>query len=121
TLASAQQGDPSIPQPSAPTGRQPNPNAPPSFRTPAKPPEPPPKPPADESKKMEKIEVEADDLSERRASTAAKIIVNNAEIMKYGDKNLMDVLKRLPGITVDTGPGGRGGTVRMRGLGSGYT
>jgi outer membrane receptor protein involved in Fe transport len=33
----------------------------------------------------------------------------------------MEVLKRLPGITVDSGPGGRGGTVRMRGLGSGYT
>src|SRR4029079_18963312 len=60
-------------------------------------------------------------LSERRESTAAKIIVNNAEITKFGDTNLMDVLKRLPGITVDMGPGGRGGTVQMRGVGSRYT
>jgi len=124
-LAAAQQGDPSIPQPTGPGGRQPNPNAPPSLRP--RPPTPPPKPPAEDAKKtedpkaMEKIEVGADSLSERRESTASKIIVNNAEITKFGDSNLMDVLKRLPGITVDTGPGGRGGTVRMRGLGSGYT
>jgi outer membrane receptor protein involved in Fe transport len=123
--AAAQQGDPSIPQPGSPSGRQPNPNAPPPFRT--RPPAPPPKPPAEDAKKaddakpMEKIEVGADSLSERRESTASKIIVNNAEITKFGDTNLMDVLKRLPGITVDMGPGGRGGTVRMRGLGSGYT
>ena len=73
------------------------------------------------AKAMEKIEVGADPLTERRESTASKIIVNNAEITKFGDTNVMDVLKRLPGVTVDTGPGGRGGTVRMRGLGSGYT
>jgi outer membrane receptor for ferrienterochelin and colicins len=119
-LAVAQQGDPSIPQPSGPTGRQPNPNAPPSLRPPPRPRPPPPKP-AEDAKAMEKIEVGADPLSERRESTASKIIVNNAEITKFGDTNVMDVLKRLPGITVDTGPGGRGGTVRMRGLGSGYT
>src|SRR5262249_51911856 len=46
---------------------------------------------------------------------------NHEEINKYGDSNVMDVLKRLPGITVDSGPGGRGGTIRMRGLGTGYT
>lgn len=121
-LATAQQGDPSIPQPGGPTGRQPNPNAPPSFNTrpPPRPQQPPPKP-AEDPKSMEKIEVGADSLSERRESTASKIIVNNAEITKFGDTNVMEVLKRLPGITVDTGPGGRGGTVRMRGLGSGYT
>jgi outer membrane cobalamin receptor len=47
--------------------------------------------------------------------------VNHEEINKYGDTNVMDVLKRLPGITVDSGPGGRGGAIRMRGLGTGYT
>lgn len=70
---------------------------------------------------MEKIEVQADSLSERRESTAAKIIVDHEEITKYGDTNVMEVLKRLPGITVDSGPGGRGGAIRMRGLGTGYT
>jgi len=120
-LATAQQGDPSLPQPSGPTGRQPNPHAPPSIRTPARPPAAPQRPPADDAKKLEKIEVGADSLSERRESTASKIIVDNAEITKYGDTNVMEVLKRLPGITVDSGPGGRGGAIRMRGLGSGYT
>lgn len=80
--------------------------------------------PAPESKappKLEKIEVQGDGLVERRESTAAKIVVNHEEITRHGDTNLLEVLKRLPGITVDSGPGGRGGVVRMRGLGSGYT
>jgi outer membrane receptor for ferrienterochelin and colicins len=80
-----------------------------------------PPPRKDEPVKVEKIEVQADGLAERRESTASKIIVNSEEITKYGDTNLLEVLKRLPGVTVDSGPGGRGGAVRMRGLGSGYT
>jgi outer membrane receptor for ferrienterochelin and colicins len=115
-LAIAQQGDPGIPQagPAGPRGA--NPHAPPSLR-----PSQPPRPPKQEAQKLEKIEVQGDANAERRASTAAKIIVNSDEINKYGDSNVMDVLKRLPGITVDSGPGGRGGAIRMRGLGSGYT
>ncbi|MFA9347892.1 TonB-dependent receptor plug domain-containing protein, partial [Escherichia coli] len=35
--------------------------------------------------------------------------------------NVLDVLKRVPGITVNTGANGRGGEIRMRGLGAGYT
>ncbi|QJR16210.1 TonB-dependent receptor plug domain-containing protein [Usitatibacter palustris] len=81
----------------------------------------PPQPRKEEPQKLEKIEVQADGLAERRESTASKIIVNSEEIQKYGDTNLLEVLKRLPGVTVDSGPGGRGGAVRMRGLGSGYT
>ncbi len=93
------------------------------------PPAPSPEPPAprkDDVQKGEKIEVQADSLTERRESTASKIVVNHEEITKYGDTNLLDVLKRLPGVTVDSGPGGRGGGgrgggVRMRGLSAGYT
>ena len=86
------------------------------------PPAPSPNPqPAPEPHKGGKVEVQADSLGERRESTAAKIIVNREEITKYGDTNLLEVLKRLPGVTVDSGPGGRGGTVRMRGLSGGYT
>ena len=110
-VALAQQGDPTAP-PAAPTGpRGPNPHAPPALR-PTQPQQP---------QKLEKIEVQGDATSERRESTASKIIVNHEEINKYGDTNVMDVLKRLPGITVDSGPGGRGGAIRMRGLGTGYT
>lgn len=57
---------------------------------------------------------------ERRNSTAAKIVIGRDEIDQFGDSNLADVLKRLPSVTIG-GPPGRGGQVRMRGMGSGYT
>jgi outer membrane receptor protein involved in Fe transport len=55
----------------------------------------------------------------RRDDTATKIVVNQAELEKFGDTNLADVLKRQPGITIGSGRGG--GEIRMRGLGAGYT
>ena len=75
----------------------------------------------EDPKKLDQIEVQASPESERRESTASKIVINREEVTKYGDTDLLEVLKRLPGITVDRGPGGRGGSVRMRGLGAGYT
>ena len=72
-------------------------------------------------KKLEKIEVTApNEVEERRESTAAKIVINRDEIVRYGDTTVLDVMKRLPGVTVG-GAGGRGSDIRMRGLGSGYT
>jgi outer membrane receptor protein involved in Fe transport len=67
--------------------------------------------------KIQQVEVRAsaDAYNPRRDDTASKIVVNNAEILKHGDTNVLDVLKRLPGVTVS------GGAVRMRGLGNGYT
>ena len=62
----------------------------------------------------------ADDMSERRNATAAKQIYGREELDRNGDTNLGDVLKRLPGVTIGGRPG-RGGEIRMRGLGSGYT
>jgi outer membrane receptor protein involved in Fe transport len=56
----------------------------------------------------------------RRDDTAMKIVVAHDEIVRYGDTNLLDVLKRLPGVTVN-GAAGRGGEIRMQGLGGGYT
>ncbi len=56
----------------------------------------------------------------RRRSTAAKIIVGRDEIAKFGDASIGEMLKRLPGVTLGGQPG-RGGAIRMRGLGSGYT
>jgi outer membrane receptor protein involved in Fe transport len=71
---------------------------------------------------MAKVEVRgsADAYDPRRDDTASKIVVTREEILKYGDTSVLDVLKRVPGVTV-TGSAGRGGEVRMRGLGSGYT
>ncbi len=57
---------------------------------------------------------------QRRESTASKIVIGREEIEKQGDATIADVLKRLPGVTLGGTPG-RGGAIRMRGLGNGYT
>jgi outer membrane receptor for ferrienterochelin and colicins len=56
----------------------------------------------------------------RRNDTATKIVISQEEILRNGDTTIGEVLKRLPGVTVG-GVQGRGGDIRMRGLGSGYT
>ena len=67
--------------------------------------------------KVDKIEVKSsqENYDARREDTATKIVVTEEEIVKYGDTQLADVLKRQPGITLTSGD------IRMRGLGSGYT
>lgn len=60
------------------------------------------------------------DTEVRRESSASKIVIGREEIEKQGDSTLGEVLKRLPGVTVQGAPG-RGGGIRMRGLGGGYT
>lgn len=60
------------------------------------------------------------DRDDRRESTAAKIVVGRDDIARFGDANVADILNRVPGVTVSGTPG-RGGEVRMRGLGNGYT
>ena len=57
-------------------------------------------------------------MEERRQSTAAKIVIGREELDKQGDGTLGEVLKRLPGVTIQGAPG-RGGAIRMRGLGGG--
>ena len=42
-------------------------------------------------------------------------VVGREELDQYGDTSILDVLQRLPGITID------GDTPRLRGLGGGYT
>ncbi len=51
----------------------------------------------------------------RRRAKVAKQVYGREEMDKYGDTNVADVLKRLPGVTM------QGNAPRMRGLGSGYT
>jgi outer membrane receptor for ferrienterochelin and colicins len=60
------------------------------------------------------------DIEDRRTSTAAKMVFGREELDRYGDTSIGEVLKRLPGITISGRPG-RGGDIRMRGLGHGYT
>jgi outer membrane receptor protein involved in Fe transport len=70
-----------------------------------------------ENKSLQTVEVrgEVKNYDPRRDDTASKTVINAEEIGKYGDNNIYDVLKRAPGITVT------GKTLRMRGLGVGYT
>jgi iron complex outermembrane receptor protein len=58
--------------------------------------------------------------SRRRNSTASKIVIEREDLDRYGDTALGDVLRRLPGVTIG-GRAGRGGDIRMRGMGNGYT
>lgn len=83
----------------------------------------PPPAPAPAPQQLERVEITGsrnNDQSERRQSTAAKIVIGREEIERFGDSTVGEVLKRLPGITLQGAPG-RGGAIRMRGLGSGYT
>ncbi len=57
---------------------------------------------------------------ERRNSSASKIIITRDDIEQYGDSNLGEVMRRLPGVTTGGRPG-RPGTPRMRGMGGGFT
>jgi iron complex outermembrane receptor protein len=75
-----------------------------------------------ESPSLGRVEVigTSSDTDQRRASTAAKIIIGKEDIERFGDSSVSEVLKRLPGVTTGGRPG-RGGDVRMRGMGGGYT
>lgn len=72
--------------------------------------------------KLQRVEVQgrATDDTARRMSTASKIVISREEIEKFGDSTVGEMLKRLPGVTTGGRPG-RGGDVRMRGMGGGYT
>ncbi|HEU4852164.1 MAG TPA: TonB-dependent receptor [Telluria sp.] len=70
--------------------------------------------PAPEPKAAQEVEVKGA-AHLRQNDTASRTIVTREEILKFGDQSTLDVLKRLPGVTVVNGG------VRMRGLGNGYT
>lgn len=55
-----------------------------------------------------------------RDSTASRVVISREEIARHGDASVVDVLRRIPGITIAGGQG-RASDIRMRGLGNGYT
>lgn len=68
--------------------------------------------------RLDRVEISSRQQSDtdlRRKSQVAKQIYGREELDKFGDTNVADVLKRLPGVSV------AGGAPRMRGLGAGYT
>lgn len=72
--------------------------------------------------RLDRVEVSSGPTanSRRRNSTASKIVIEREDLDRYGDTVLGDVLRRLPGVTIGGRPG-RGGDIRMRGLGGGFT
>ncbi len=81
-----------------------------------------PQPAEAKNQQLQRVEINgtASDDSIRRASTASKIVITREEIERFGDSTVGEVLKRLPGVTTGGRPG-RGGDVRMRGMGAGFT
>ena len=68
--------------------------------------------------RLERVEISSrpqSDVDLRRKSPVAKQLYGREELDKFGDTNVADVLKRLPGVSVQDG------APRMRGLGAGYT
>ncbi|MYM84890.1 TonB-dependent receptor [Duganella sp. FT50W] len=61
------------------------------------------------------VEIKADTNLQRKNETASKIVIGRDDILKFGDQSVVDVMKRVPGVTVIDA------TVRLRGLGNGYT
>lgn len=57
----------------------------------------------------------------RREDTISRIVVTQEELRKFGDTELSESIKRLPGVTVGIGPAGRSGAITLRGMGNGYT
>ncbi|MFG6415465.1 TonB-dependent receptor plug domain-containing protein [Roseateles sp. DC23W] len=73
--------------------------------------------PTQNSNQLERVSItrQQTDTDLRRREPVAKQLYGREELDKYGDSQLSDVLKRLPGINVT------GGQLRMRGLGGAYT
>ena len=68
--------------------------------------------------RLDRVEIRArpqSDTEMRRREPVAKQIYGREELDKFGDNSVADVLKRLPGVSM------QGNAPRMRGLGSGYT
>ena len=74
--------------------------------------------PADSPAALPRVDIvgapESDDATRRRESIA-KAVYGREELDRQGDIDLTDVLKRLPGVSMDSG------APRLRGLGGGYT
>ncbi|MDQ1923598.1 TonB-dependent receptor plug domain-containing protein [Massilia pseudoviolaceinigra] len=66
------------------------------------------------------VEIAASRNDDRRQSSTFRQVLGTADLVRYGDGSVLDVLRRQPGIVVSGVPGRKGGELSMRGLGSGY-
>ena len=117
-VASAQDAAPNVPI--VPTA----PNVPPvpSQPTPAVQPAATPATTGPAPQRVDQVEVTGKNSAtdERRNASAAKIIITREELEQFGDTNLGEAMRRLPGVTAGGRPG-RPGAPQMRGLGGGLT
>ncbi|OBV40146.1 TonB-dependent receptor plug domain-containing protein [Janthinobacterium psychrotolerans] len=68
------------------------------------------------------VTISVDRTAQRRNDTVSTITVGHDELIRQGDRALIDVLKRLPGVSVGGAPGaGQGQQIALHGLGQGYT
>lgn len=67
------------------------------------------------------VTISAGKLEQRRNDTVSSMIVGHDELIRQGDRALLDVLKRLPGITIGAAAGAGQSQIQLRGLGQGYT
>ncbi|MBQ0946377.1 TonB-dependent receptor [Ideonella sp. 4Y16] len=75
---------------------------------------------ADSAVQQVQVTAAADDgLADQRSATTARVTVTQAELTKFGDTNLADSMRRVPGLEVVSRQGKT--DIRMRGLGNGYT
>lgn len=58
--------------------------------------------------------------SARRDAVAARVVISQAELTRFGDHSLADAVQRIPGVSVDRFPG-RDAVIRLRGMVCGYT
>lgn len=66
------------------------------------------------------VEVTGRTDADRKDASAAKVTVTAADLARFGDSNLADAMQRIPGVTVERTQG-QGTTIKLRGLGRGYT
>jgi outer membrane receptor for ferrienterochelin and colicins len=85
-------------------------------------PSPTPTAPGARTDRVERVDVTGRNSAtdERRNASAAKIIITREELEQFGDTNLGEAMRRLPGVTTGGRPG-RPGAPQMRGLGGGFT
>jgi iron complex outermembrane receptor protein len=77
-------------------------------------------PSAEPAARVEIQAAPADGDAQRRGATAPAIVITREDIDRFGDSSVGELLRRLPGVAA-SGPPGRSGAPRMRGLGGGYT
>lgn len=72
--------------------------------------------PLETKDKPQQVEIKAKSETENsRRDAAAKTIVTNADLTRYGDTNIADAMKRVPGVTVVKG------VMQLPGMSAGYT